>query len=561
MRVAADSVEQQQRVLLGVLLWTGLASVVVYVVLYLTFGLWGPLIAESTYMVFTVLTLVAYYRRPQWQLGIVHFQVLAILAITFFNTILLGGFEESGGWIMYGVVAPVGALVFLKTPYTWLYTLGFIADVVVCASGVVELDRTWPFPEEWQSWLMAVNLIGSFILVDLTLGFFFRRFQEERRRSEATMELAVRGQKLESLGTLAAGIAHDFNNILMAFLGHVVLARKGLPADGPEAQHLRQAEAAINQATALTSQLLTFSRGGAPVRKAASILEVIRDSSTFVLHGTASRCNFRLAPELWPVEADRSQISQLVQNLVLNAHQAMPNGGTVQVRARNLPAGLDAAGLDPRRRYVHIEIEDTGVGIPVELRDKVFEPFFTTRHDGTGLGLTSAHSIVRNHEGLITLDSEPGRGTTFHIWLPAADTMPIPIQAEPDNGSVPAGPVLVMDDEEGVLEVLLEMLDGMGVRAVGATTADEAIRQYGEALARGARFRTVILDLTLPGGRGGVEVAQEILLLDPRARIIASSGYADNQVFSDPGRYGFMDVLRKPYRPEELERVVAEARA
>jgi len=556
MHHARDSVQQQQRRLLGFLLWAGLASVLMYATIYAVFGLVGPLVAETTYMAFTIATLVLFYLRPRWQLFIVHSQILAVFAVTFLNNLLLGGFQESGAWVLYGIVAPVGGLVFLRAPFNWIYTVGFFIEVALAASGAVRLERTWPIPLEWRDWFMCLNVLGSFALIDLTLGFFFARFLEERRKREASMELALRGQKLESLGTLAAGIAHDFNNILMAFLGHVVLARRSLSPASPEAQHLRQAEEAINQATALTSQLLTFSRGGAPVRKAASILEVIRDSATFVLHGTASRCNFQLPSDLWPVEADRSQISQLVQNLVLNAHQSMPNGGTVQVRARNVPAGMDAAGLDARRRYVHIEIADTGVGIPPELAEKVFEPFFTTRPDGTGLGLTSAHSIVRNHEGLITLESETGKGTTFHVWLPAADSVLLPTATEPPSGGQPAGPVLVMDDEEGVLEVLLEMLDGLGVRAVGATTADEAIREYGEALARGNRFRTVILDLTLPGGRGGVDVAHEILLLDPDARIIASSGYADNQVFSDPARFGFVDVLRKPYRPEELERVV-----
>ncbi len=379
-----------------------------------------------------------------------------------------------------------------------------------------------------------------------------------QRRME--QELA-RAEKLESVGLLAGGIAHDFNNLLTGVLGYVSLALALLEERHPVRAHLDKAEAATHRAQGLTKQLLTFSKGGVPVRRVLELEPLIHEAVELALAGTTARCESAVQPELWTVEADPGQLVQVLHNLLLNAAQAMPLGGRIQLRARNLQ--LDAehrSGLAPGP-YVQILLEDEGEGVPHELRGSIFEPFFTTKGNGSGLGLATAYSICTQHGGWLGLASPQGPGASFEWLLPALPGVR-PVASEPaptlQQGS---GRVLVMDDEAVVREVLDAMLENMGYEATLVSDGGEAVSAYGRALAEGVRYDVVIMDLTVPAGMGGVEAMAAILELDPDARGVVSSGFSDDPVMSQPGRYGFRGVVGKPYRLATLSAVLAEVLA
>ncbi len=376
----------------------------------------------------------------------------------------------------------------------------------------------------------------------------------ERKRVE---EERIRADKLESIGILAGGIAHDFNNILVAVLGNITLAKALLKDNGEVRDILAGAEKAGFRARDLTRQLLTFSRGGAPVRESASLTEIIRESAVFSLRGSNVRCECSLPEELWPVHADRGQMSQVVGNLILNAAQAMPRGGIITVTAENVsvPPGEDLP-LAPGR-YVRFSIRDRGVGIPREHLARIFDPYFTTKETGSGLGLTTTYSIVRNHGGHITVESEPGAGTVFHVHLPASlDHEPSEMQPERRTIASPAR-ILVMDDEPTICLVIRRMLEHMGHEAVTAGDGARAVELYRAAMSEGRSFDAVIMDLTVPGGMGGLEAVSRILELDPDCRAIVSSGYSEQRIASNYRDYGFRAVLNKPYRMDELADTLA----
>lgn len=362
--------------------------------------------------------------------------------------------------------------------------------------------------------------------------------------------------KLESVGLLAGGIAHDFNNILVSILGNISLAKSSLDAANPVSELLVKAEKAGERARDLTHQLLTFSKGGTPVKETLSVEEIIRESAEFSLRGSNVRCEFSFPHNLSPVEVDRSQIIQVMNNLILNADQAMPEGGVIRIRAENVKVTC-ADGLPlPEREYIRVTVCDQGVGISPENLPKIFDPYFTTKAEGSGLGLTTTYSIVRNHDGYIYTESEEGVGTVFTIFLPTAGEHPNSGQS--DVASVPDthGRILVMDDEKGVREVAAEMLIHLGHEVEVVPDGIEAVRRYREACESGRPFNAVIMDLTIPGGMGGKATVQELLAFDPRCRVIVSSGYSRDSILSDYVKYGFTGVIAKPYRIEELREVV-----
>jgi len=369
-----------------------------------------------------------------------------------------------------------------------------------------------------------------------------------------------RTQKLESLGLLAGGIAHDFNNLLTGILGHVSLARLRAEQGSPQDEWLLEAEKAIARARHLTQQLLTFSKGGAPVRKTARIDELIRDSAAFSLRGANASCEFAIAPDLWAVDIDEGQMSQVLSNLVVNADQAMPEGGTVRVRARNLPRDTALPVDLPARRYVEITISDEGKGIPEELLHRVFDPYFTTKPQGSGLGLTTSESIVRKHDGRLTVDSPPGQGATFTLYLPASPSAPLPA---PHDEAVTSGRgrILVMDDEALVRDVCRQLLCHLGYEIATAVDGEEAQRLFLAAQEAGQPFDAVILDLTVPGGQGGRECVQRLRALEPDVRAIVSSGYSNDAILADHQAHGFVGVIVKPYELRTLGRVLQEVLA
>jgi PAS domain S-box-containing protein len=375
----------------------------------------------------------------------------------------------------------------------------------------------------------------------------------ERKRIE---EELLKTQKLESLGVLAGGIAHDFNNILTAILGNVSLARMYVKQEDKMIERLAESEKASLRAKDLTQQLLTFARGGAPIKETASIVELIKDSVSFVLSGSNVKCEFSIPNDLWMVEIDEGQMSQVINNLIINAQQAMPEGGIIDVSAENMTVGSEHGLPLKGGRYVKIAIKDHGIGIPKEHLQKIFDPYFTTKQKGSGLGLATSYSIVRKHDGHITVDSELGAGTTFTIYLPASEKE-IPTSKDKEEESLLGkGRILVMDDEEVVRGVACEMLRRIGYEVEFARDGTEAIELYKRARESGQPFDAVILDLTVPGGIGGKEAIKRLLEIDPRVKAIVSSGYSNDPVMAKFREYGFRGVIAKPYKIEELSGVL-----
>jgi PAS domain S-box-containing protein len=379
----------------------------------------------------------------------------------------------------------------------------------------------------------------------------------ERKKLERNL---LNAEKLESIGVLAGGIAHDFNNLLTAILGNISLALEKTPAPSPVHGQLAEAEIASLRARDLTLQLLTFSKGGAPIRQATSIADVIRDSAEFALRGSNARVLFEFEEALAPVEVDAGQFSQVIHNLVSNARQAMPDGGDILIRAGNVDLSPDPLRSGKGGRYVRIAVEDQGVGIPPELLKQVFDPFFSTRKDGSGLGLAVCHSVIKQHEGMLAAESRPGGGTKFIIHLPASESMPFkPAAGRGTSAASIKGQnrILIMDDEEIVRKVAMEVLGVMGYETVGVVGGSEAIEAYSQAMRDGKPFSAVLMDLTIPGGMGGKEAVQKMLELDPAARVIVSSGYSNDPVMADFRAFGFCGVIAKPYRIGDLRELLA----
>jgi PAS domain S-box-containing protein len=378
----------------------------------------------------------------------------------------------------------------------------------------------------------------------------------ERKRME---EERQRATKLESLGTLAGGIAHDFNNMLTGILGNVSLAKRYAEPDSKVAERLGEAEKASIRARDLTQQLLTFSRGGAPIKKTTSIAQLLVDTTRFALRGSNVREEFSLADNTRPVDIDEGQISQVLTNLIINACEAMPQGGKLQIGTRNLPAKEVRSLKLASGQYIEITVSDQGTGIPPENIGRVFEPYFTTKPKGSGLGLATVYSIIKNHEGHITIASEVGKGTTFHIYLPASkEPVATTTETPSDTPIVGKGKLLVMDDEDIIREFLYHELTDAGYDVTITSDGAEAIEKYNKAKGEGGPFDAVILDLTVSGGIGGKEAIRRLREIDPKVKAIASSGYANDPIMANHRKYGFRAVVAKPYRVGELEKTLQD---
>jgi two-component system cell cycle sensor histidine kinase/response regulator CckA len=375
----------------------------------------------------------------------------------------------------------------------------------------------------------------------------------ERKRMEAELQ---RAQKLESLGVLAGGIAHDFNNMLTPILANISIVKTFGDFDDGIAEALTDAEEACLRAKGLTQQLLAFSRGGVPVKKRAPLSQLLMDEVRFASSGSSVRWEYSIPEDLWWVEMDRGQIGQVIRNLIINADQAMPGGGTARIEAANATVGPKDRLPLKEGEYVRITVSDRGVGIPAKHLPRIFDPFYSTKDKGSGLGLSISHTIIKGHHGTIQVESEVGTGTAFHIYLPASERDTAVEEKEWTKTLRGEGRILLIDDDRGVRRSAQEMLRRLGYHAESAQDVKEGLELYRRARELGRPFRTVIMDLTIPGDMGGREAVKRLREVDQGAKIIVSSGYSDDPLMAGFSEYGFRAALRKPYNIQELAEVV-----
>ena len=376
-----------------------------------------------------------------------------------------------------------------------------------------------------------------------------------------------KSEKIDSISLLAGGIAHDFNNMLSAILGNISMIRIDLDEGHQHSAKLVAAEKAALQARLLTQQLLTFSKGGAPSLEVTTVSEMVEECAQFILRGSKVKCSIEKDDGLWPVDADRGQISQVINNLIINANQAMPEGGEIRIRMSNLHvrhAEIPALKLGD---YICIEVRDEGNGISPQNLKKIFDPYFTTKKKGNGLGLASSYSIITSHKGTITVDSSIGQGSIFRVYL-AKSTQLAPGKSNPSEAKKKEtarekihrgkGRILVMDDMEAMMVVAGEILTVLGYDVEYSTDGNEAIKAYKAAKDEGNPFDACVFDLTVPGGMGGEEAANVLIDYDPNLVAIASSGYTSSDVMSDYKNSAFRAVLPKPYRIKEMSDILHE---
>ncbi len=405
-------------------------------------------------------------------------------------------------------------------------------EIIIADSGAPIKDR--------ESKTIGVVLVFR----DITAQY---RMEQEMQKME----------KLESLGVLAGGLAHDFNNLLTSIIGNVSLAKMEIGADNKAFQLLTEAEKAGRRAADLTHQLLTFSKGGAPIKKIVSITDIAREAVNFSLSGSNVKCVYSIPTHLWSAEVDKGQMNQVFNNLIINAIQAMPNGGTVSIHFQNVTIAEEEIADLRAGHYVKITFSDEGVGIAEEHLGKIFDPYYTTKRTGSGLGLATVFSILKRHEGGISVKSIAGAGTTVTIYIPALKDIVNPEHEETGGIRKGKGRILVMDDEELVRNICGYILTRLGYEVDFASDGKEAIDIYRREAEEGKPFNLVIMDLTIPGGLGGKEAVVKLHQIDPNAKVVVSSGYSIDPIMSDYKKYGFCGVINKPYNAKQVSEVVS----
>lgn len=391
-----------------------------------------------------------------------------------------------------------------------------------------------------------------------------------------TLQTLVNQEKLESIGRLAGGIAHDFNNILAALLGNITLALEEEDLDFIR-ETLKDAEKSIIRAQNLTTQILTFATGGKPVKKEIDLKTIIPETAFFTLRGSKSRCTLDFDPNLWPIIADPNQISQVISNLVMNANEAMPKGGDIFIKFYNkefekhelMPLGTNNKVIIPPGRYIEIVIRDSGNGIPEKIQDKIFDPYFSTKQTGSGLGLATVYSIVNNHNGYIAFNSSSAKDnsyTEFYVYLPVKDQIKFLESHEKiseeiktvkeSKSSKDEKSILILEDDKAVQRIMQKILKHLKYTPVITEAGEKTIEIYKDYYKKDNPFDLVILDLTIPGGLGGKEVIKELKEYDPNICAIVASGYSNDPIMANPSKYGFKAVLKKPFSLNQLREVI-----
>lgn len=385
----------------------------------------------------------------------------------------------------------------------------------------------------------------------------FRDITEQLKIEQELLKM----KKLECIGVLAGGIAHDFNNILAAILGNINLALVDTNLNDRTRSLLQAAEKASIRSKGLTQQLLTFAKGGAPIKEVSSIKEVIQDSAQFILHGNKTACHFSFSDDLWLTDIDKGQISQVIQNIVLNASQANPDSGRIiRITGTNVDSpAKEKTPLPYGKKIVKIEISDNGPGIPADNIARIFDPFFSTKENGSGLGLAISHTIIIQHGGQVAVDSKPGK-TTFTIYLPAASNKePAKIRRQPTPPQeTGASHILFMDDEEMLRNMVQDMLTLFGHKVTVTADGREAVEAFKNA---DPPIDLIILDLTIPGGMGGEKTVREILSIDSDAKVIVASGYSNDPIMASYEDYGFSAAVIKPFQMQELADLIGRVLA
>lgn len=378
-----------------------------------------------------------------------------------------------------------------------------------------------------------------------------------QRKLEADL---LRAQKLEALGLMVGGVAHDFNNLLAVIVNNVALL-KAHNAEQPElTQRLQFIEKTLWRGAELANQLLTFAKGGAPIRQPKALPPLIWEAAELVLKDSGIKLQFTPSDQLWLAEVDPGQMGQAFHNLLLNAKEAMPTGGSIFVTVENCQLRPDAQTPLKPGRYLKVRLQDQGGGINPTTLDKIFDPYFTTKPTGSGLGLAITYSILSRHGGLITVEAPAGSGATFTLYIPAAEgaTVEAPVETEEELLPDAKGHILLMDDEEFIREATGAVLEHLGYTCEFATDGSQAVQIYQQARQVGRNFDAVILDLTVPGGVGGGESIKELLAIDPQVTAIVSSGYSHDPIMANYRAYGFAGVVAKPFTIEEMGKTLQQ---
>ncbi len=376
-------------------------------------------------------------------------------------------------------------------------------------------------------------------------------FQDVTERKQV-QDRIQQARKIEAIGTLAGGIAHDFNNMLSVITGNISYALSNLNTEDELFEVLSDVQQGAKQAQNLTNQLLTFSKGGEPIKKMVNLNQIIKESAEFVTRGAKSRCEFNFTENLWAVEVDAGQLNQAISNLVINANQAMPDGGIILIKTENAEIEDNNNLGISNGNHIKISIEDQGIGISEKYHLTIFEPYFSTKQKGSGLGLASTYSIIKKHDGHITVFSEVDKGAVFQIYLPVSLKKFEKTNEKKNDLHYGFGRILIMDDQEPVYKMAGRILSQIGYKTYFARDGKQAIEMYKKAFESKKTFDLVILDLTIPGGMGGAKTISELLKIDPKVKAVVSSGYSNDPIMANYQDYGFCGVVPKPYTKDQV---------